>query len=133
MSRVPGSGKFRSSDSMRMERASGRIIGGGASSDVGESIFVETDGTISVAGSFRSTANFGGGVDVESAGGSDAFVLQLNDQGFYQSVKTYGGTLDDFATNVFFEDADSFLIAGSFRGTASFDVGVNSAAHRSRR
>ena len=100
-------------------------FGGGASSDSGESIFIETDGTISVAGSFRSTANFGG-ANVESAGGSDAFVLQLSDQGNYQSVKTYGGTLDDLATSVVVEDADSYLLAGNFRGTAMFDVGITS-------
>ncbi len=63
-----------------MVPASGCETFGGGSTDVGESIFVEADGTVSVAGSFRSTVNFGGGA-IDSAGGSDAFVLQLDDHG----------------------------------------------------
>ena len=97
---------------------------GGASTDIGEAIFVESNGNVTVAGSFRSTVNFGGG-NVDSSGGSDAFVLQLDSQGAYQTAQTFGGTVDDAATGVIVEGAAGYLVAGNFRGTATFDVGTN--------
>ncbi len=95
---------------------------GGVSTDVGEAITVAADGTILVAGSFRSTVNFGGG-DRTSLGGADAFVLSLTPQGTYAAVSTFGGAQDEAAFTVLGKNADSTLVAGTFRGTTAFDVG----------
>jgi hypothetical protein len=98
---------------------------GGSSTDVGEAIYAAPDGSeIYVVGSFRGTVNFGGG-NVESAGGSDAFLLRYSDFGVFASVNTFGGPLDDAATSLFVEDADSLLVGGGFRGTAEFNVGTS--------
>ena len=67
---------------------------GGSSTDVGQSIWATSDGTVFVGGSFRNSIDFGGG-QIDSLGGSDGFVLQLDDQGNFRSARTFGGTLDD--------------------------------------
>ncbi len=95
---------------------------GGTSTDIGESIFVGADKSVAVAGSFRETVNFGSG-DIVSAGGADALVLRLDSSGNFANVDPFGGALDDSAGGVHVVDAEHFLVAGTFRGTASFDVG----------
>ncbi len=97
---------------------------GGTATDIGESIDVAADGSILVAGSFRSVVNFGSG-NKTSAGGSDGFVLSLNSQGVYTAVNTFGGNLDDSVTAAEREDADSYLFAGNFRNSVTFDVGTS--------
>lgn len=97
---------------------------GGTATDIGESIDVSADGSILVAGSFRSTVNFGGG-NRTAAGGSDGFLLSLNPQGVFTTVNTFGGTLDDSAVAAEREDADSYLFVGNFRSSVSFDVGTS--------
>src|SRR5262249_9132183 len=68
-----------------------------------ESLARKSNGDIVLAGSFSGTVDFnpaGVVMNATSAGGVDAFVLELDSQGRYQSLQTYGSTGDDRARGV---------------------------------
>ena len=73
--------------------------GGGAGSDVGESVVNSEDGSIIVAGTFRYSAVFGSTTVVAGAG-RDRFVLQITPTGDWSWIKTFGGDGSNYAYTI---------------------------------
>lgn len=96
---------------------------GGALDDVGAAISTTSSFAV-VVGSFAGTANFGGSNQI-SAGGSDIFYAQYNTlSGAHERSARFGGTADDFGTEVVATFGGSFYFTGSFRETANFGGGT---------
>lgn len=95
---------------------------GGSSSpfDRGNSVAVDADGNMYVAGNFSGTAEFGA-LSVTSAGDQDGFIVKYNDQGVEQWVRRVGGTGVDNINGISISGTDVY-ITGSFNGTANFNT-----------
>ena len=81
-------------------------------------------GSINVAGSFSGTTDFDPGVATDirtSAGGQDAYILNLNSSGGFGWMETFGGTQNDQATGIAVDAAGTIYVAGYFNGTVDFD------------
>ena len=95
---------------------------GGALDDVGAAIASTTSFAV-VVGSFSGTSTFGG-ANLISAGGSDIFYAQYNFlSGAHERSARFGGTADDFGTEVVARFDGSIYFTGSFRETANFGGG----------
>jgi len=102
---------------------------GGASSDIGQGIAVDSSGNSYITGYFGGTVDFGGG-DVTSAGGYDIFVLKLNSSGTFQWVSTFGGTSVDRGEAITIDSSGNSYITGYFQATVDFGGGdVTSAGN----
>jgi hypothetical protein len=95
---------------------------GGSSSafDRGNSVAVDADGNMYVAGNFSETATFGS-LTATSAGDQDGFIVKYNDQGVEQWVRRIGGTGVDHINGISISGTDVY-ITGSFSGTANFNT-----------
>lgn len=95
---------------------------GGSSSafDRGNSVAVDADGNMYVAGNFSETATFGS-LTVNSAGDQDGFIVKYNDQGVEQWVRRVGGTGVDNINGISISGTDVY-ITGSFNGIANFNT-----------
>ncbi|MGH7895445.1 MAG: PKD domain-containing protein [Candidatus Binatia bacterium] len=92
---------------------------GSTMNDYGYGVAVDGSGNVFVAGSFESTANFGG-TTVTPVGGSDAFVAKYNSAGAPQWAKGLGGTSSDVGQDVAV-GAGYPVTTGYFYGTGTFD------------
>lgn len=70
-------------------------------------------------GYFSQSVNFFG-TSVTSAGGSDVFVMKTATNGDHVWTKRFGGTLNDRGTSIAVDNSGNSLVAGHFRGEASF-------------
>lgn len=95
---------------------------GGSSSafDRGNSIAVDADGNMYVAGNFSETATFGS-LTANSAGDQDGFIVKYDDQGVEQWIRRIGGTGLDQINGIAISGTDVY-ITGSFNGTANFNT-----------
>ena len=85
-----------------------------AGDESGNSVAVDSNGNIAVAGSFLDTVDFGTG-PVTSRGGKDAFVVKFNSSGVALWSKTFGNSgTDDSATSVRFDAANNLFVGGRF-------------------
>ena len=92
----------------------------GSASDV--RISADAAGNVYIAGGFNGTANFNGGILLNSTGDYDIFVTKYDTDGVLQWVKQIGGINSqfNFGTNV---DTDgNIYILGSFIGSTDFDA-----------
>ena len=100
---------------------------GGATSDVGYSIAVDSLGNVYTTGSFNGTVDFdpGAGVaELTSAGGNasnDIFVSKLDSSGNFVWAKGLGGTSGDDGFGIAVDSSGNVYTTGSFIGTADFD------------
>lgn len=100
---------------------------GGASGDtVARSVRAYANGSFVVAGSFQSKATFGLGesrsATLVSRGEDDAFLAMYDANGRVQWATRMGGTLSDIGFGVAALDGGESLVAGRFRGTATFGI-----------
>lgn len=86
---------------------------------VGNSVAVDPDGNILVAGRFEDTVDFGGG-PLTSAGGSDGFVAKLAPDGTHIWSKRFGGAGSDEGASVASSATGDLFLTGSFEGTVDF-------------
>ncbi|HEY2882772.1 MAG TPA: hypothetical protein VGJ15_10070, partial [Pirellulales bacterium] len=94
---------------------------GGSGADDISGLAQKSDGTLVLSGSFSGQANFYSGVgtvNAISAGGVDAFVLELAANGQYQTFQTVGGAGDDRGRAVAVDSNDQIYLAGEFSGQA---------------
>lgn len=102
----------------------------GENTAIANDVVVGVDGHMLVVGSFTGTMLFGQlrVALLQSAGGSDAFVLKLDDRGEVLWAQRVGGPMDDVCTAVVLDAGGSVFAAGYFAGQAWFDnVSLQSA------
>lgn len=92
---------------------------GGSGMDVGRDIHMKDSVSPAIAGTFSDTAEFGG-QNIIGAGGRDAFVCEMNLEGSFESVMSFGGPGNDTGKALFTAGNHIFL-AGEF--IESFAVG----------
>lgn len=91
------------------------------------SIAVDSQGNVVVAGSFERSVDFGGG-SLTSAGGDDVFVAKFSSSGTHIWSRRYGGSSDDFCESVTVDGAGDIVLAGYFSGSADFGSGLLTSA-----
>ena len=85
------------------------------------------DGNIYQIGYFSGTVDFdpgAGTTTATSAGGYDAFLSVFDTDGNFISVKTWGGTSNDYAHEIRKSADGSLYISGSFAGTVDLNPGA---------
>ncbi|WP_413351587.1 lectin-like protein [Prochlorococcus sp. MIT 1227] len=103
------------------------IKSGGRYSDTGHAITSLNDGSSIVTGYFTGSANFGD-TTLSSAGDTDTYIAKLNADGEYQWATKAGGSESDRSHAITSLSDGSSIVAGVFRGTASFgDTTLSSA------
>ncbi|MDP4266781.1 MAG: SBBP repeat-containing protein [Bacteroidota bacterium] len=96
---------------------------GGNSYDLGRSITTDRSQNIYIIGTFQNQATFGKNI-ISSYGGSDIFVLKINQNGKIILSKKIGGHLDDYGKFISTDKYGNFFITGSFQDTAYFDNSI---------
>ena len=98
---------------------------GGNDTDETNSIGLDDDGNIYLAGVLRGTLRFEDDVDTEisSNGMADIFISKLDNSGNLIWLKQIGGTGDDFAHDLVIDKDGDILITGEFRNQVDFDPG----------
>ena len=95
---------------------------GGASDDVGNRIAIDSHGNALVIGEFGDTVDFGGG-PLDSAGGSDVFVVKLGPGGEHLWSRRFGSTSDEAGWGIAVDHDDNVLLTGEFDGMVNFGGG----------
>lgn len=96
---------------------------GGSGADSGLAISVADNGDVFVGGSFSGTVDFGDGA-IQSAGGTDGFVLKLSGaSGALVWGVRMGGSSSDKVVAVAVDAAGAVATTGSFVGTVNFGGG----------
>jgi hypothetical protein len=86
---------------------------GGTSDDFGESVTADAAGNVVIGGSFRGTANFGGGDRVSLT--QDLFVASYDENGVYRWSHTTNGIVNSVAIDA----AANVTLTGMFAGTTN--------------
>ncbi|MBI2424053.1 MAG: hypothetical protein HYV27_14580 [Candidatus Hydrogenedentes bacterium] len=97
---------------------------GGAASDIGYAIALDSAANVFAAGYFNGTVDFdpgAGAANLTSAGGTDIFLLALDTDGNHVWSKAMGGTSADTGYGVGVDGQDNVYSTGNFQGTADFD------------
>lgn len=90
------------------------------------SVEADISGNIYLAGYFEGTVDFDTGIgafSVSSAGGEDAFILKLDQNGNLIWVNSMGGAGTDISTSFSIGNSGNIYVAGYFEGTVDFDPG----------
>lgn len=95
------------------------IAYGSAGADIGYSVATDINSNRYVVGSFSNTIQFGN-ISLVSQGGTDLFLLKMNEQGSIQFAIRAGGTSTDVATAIAVDTIGNCYITGYFAGTTSF-------------
>jgi hypothetical protein len=99
------------------------IYGAPSSVHSGLAIAAASDGTLSVAGQFANSIDFGGGALI-SAGAGNAFLARFDHDGTYRSAMSFGGDAAAAATSVVVDSSGRPVIAGHFNGSVDFGGGA---------
>lgn len=102
---------------------------GGVEADAAVAVAVTSDGSVSVAGSFRGLADIHSGsptLQLTSAGGTDGFLASYTAAGALRWARAITGTSDeDVQTGGLAADAaGGVVVTGAFAGTTTFGPGV---------
>ncbi len=99
---------------------------GDSHTDVGNAIKVDNFGNIYVTGYFYDNVNFdpNGTYFLNSAGGSDVFVLKLDSTGHLVWANAFGGSSDDKAMDLDLDSLGNVYVAGNFKETIDADPGT---------
>ena len=96
---------------------------GGTGDDAAHALALAPNGDVVVVGSFSGTVDFGGG-PMKSAGGSDAFMLRLDESGKTLLAARFGDSADgDAALAVAIDSANATLLGGTAGGAIDFGGG----------
>jgi hypothetical protein len=100
---------------------------GGTYYDSGNSIAVDNNYNVYVAGHFHLTADFDPGINTFSMSAgpqyADAFVCKLDSLGNFVWAKQMGGSNDDGAWSIIINE-NEITVAGTYNDTADFDPGT---------
>jgi len=86
---------------------------GGALTDRGYAVAVDSTGSVLVAGYFMGVVDFGGG-PLSSSGNADIFVAKYSSAGVHVWSKRFGGTGHDFAYGLAVDGNDNLVMTGFF-------------------
>ncbi|MGI4742848.1 MAG: hypothetical protein ACRYG7_47430 [Janthinobacterium lividum] len=103
------------------------VVGEGTS--YGKAIAVNSEHQVFVTGSLSGTATFGSAT-LNSYGGDDAFVAQLDDQGQWQWICTMGSDVFDTGTAIAVNELGNVCVAGTFGHSIRHeDTSLNLTSH----
>ncbi len=102
---------------------------GGTWDEAGWGLTIDNAGKIFVAGEFNASVNFGG-IQLNTTGSTDAFVVKYNSSGNVEWAKKAGGSGVDRARGIG-TDGNNLFITGQFGGTAYFGSTTRYAADAS--
>jgi PKD repeat protein len=92
---------------------------GGSGVDLGFAVTSDASANRIVAGTFQNSITIGT-IQLNSAGGADAFIAKFSSTGGVLWAKRFGGTSDDAITSIGTDDAGNVYAVGRFQGTANF-------------
>jgi hypothetical protein len=101
---------------------------GGASLELDGGVAADASGNVALTGSFRGTADFGGGPLNSAGGSSDIFLARFGPDGTHLWSKRFGDTDSDVGTSVAFDGAGNVLLTGHFQLAADFGGGPLTSA-----
>mgnify|MGYP002777213240 CR=1 FL=1 len=113
--------------------ASGNLVWaksvGGPTDDQGNTITVDSNGNVYIAGIFRGTADFDpgpGSAPLTSLGGHDVFILKLDQNGDFLWVRQIGGASlsGDGVSTIKLDGTGNVCTYGYFNGTVDFNPGA---------
>jgi len=99
----------------------------GTSDVYAHSIELDNNGNIYIAGNFEDTTDFKPGTGIynlTTSGGSDFFILKLDEAGNFFWCESFGGTSDDYAYSLHVDSIGNIHVAGAFENTVNFDPGA---------
>lgn len=99
---------------------------GGANTDEGLAITVDTLGNVYTCGRFKGTADFDPGSDtynLTSEGTWDAFIQKLDYNGNFVWAKQVGAEFYDYGQSIAVDGFGNVYVAGTFQSTVDFDPG----------
>jgi hypothetical protein len=111
---------------------------GGADSDYGIGIAVDSAGNVYSTGYFQGTVDFRPGplhYNLTSNGSTDVFVSKLNSSGFFVWARSMGGASSDYGNGIAVDASGNVYATGDFLATADFDPGagtLNLTSHGDR-
>jgi hypothetical protein len=101
---------------------------GGAYSEGGHKISVDSYGNVYTTGNFSSTADFDPGIgtfNLTSAGNTDIFISKLDSSGNFVWAKAMGGSLNEYGYAISVDTSGNIYTTGNFSsGTVDFDPGA---------
>ena len=106
---------------------------GGIGGDKASEITFDSFGDILVSGYFKGRVDFDPGEGEAmsvSNGGSDIFLLKLDNTGSYLWHRTFGGTQNDQALTLSLDPANHLYLSGNFFGSVSFGDGTSTVSAR---
>ena len=107
------------------------VSGSGAGFDLGNSVFVDSNGNVYVVGYFGGSLGFGGvsnDVNLTNQGSNDFFVVKYDSSGVAQGAKnpvSGSGTNADYARFVAVDSSGNVYVAGNFGSTTLSFGGVS--------
>ena len=100
--------------------------------DEAKSIKCDASGYVYVCGCFSGRVAFGSGTQtISSKGRTDAFLAKYDPNGTLIWVKQMGGTYDDEAWSLTFDNAGKIYVSGEFGSNAAFGITTLSSAGQS--
>jgi hypothetical protein len=99
------------------------VTWGGSSSDFVHSVVADDSGNVYVASSFSSAVDFGDGNPIQPNGNSDGYLLKLDSNGDFISVKTYSGSGCENPASTVIDNFGNIFVAGYFDGEVDFGDG----------
>ena len=100
---------------------------GGAATDFGREIKIDSYGNIFIIGAYSKLTDFDPGASVfnlANSGKYDSFILKLTALGDFVWAKSTGGTGDDHGETIFLNSWGTIYTAGKVEGTVDFDPGA---------
>ncbi len=100
---------------------------GSYNADAGGEVTTDANGNIYFTGRFNSTVDFDPGAGTEeliSTGGSDIFVVKLDENGNFIWAKHVDGPGTDQGLDIVVDNTGNILVTGGYSGTADFDPGT---------
>jgi len=109
---------------------------GGSSNDVGNAITTDNFGNVYLTGTFRGSGDFDPNAGVRaltSQGGTDIFLMKLNQNGSFAWAVSFGGTSRDEGLSLTTDKSGNVYVAGLFSGRVDFNPGPGLGAETSNR
>jgi len=100
---------------------------GAAGADIARGVAVDPFGTVTLAGDFTGSVNFGGAAALASAGATDVFVAKYDAMGTHLWSRKAGDAVAQVASGVA-ADGSGVFVTGSFAGAINFGGGALTSA-----